>query len=106
MYGAATAVDWAYATKLGVTFYNLGVVIENRDEATDGDHRKAIEAFRKAIDLKSDYGIAHRDLGFALLRVGDLPGARKELQKYADLEPRAKDAADIKATIKSLDTGK
>lgn len=88
------------------TFYNLGVVIENRDDVTETDHRKSIEAFRKAIDLKSDYGIAHRDLGFALLRVGDLPGARKELQKYADLEPRAKDAADIKATIKSLDTGK
>jgi Flp pilus assembly protein TadD len=84
------------------TFYNLGVVIENRDDATEGDHRKAIEAFRKAIDLKPDYAIAHRDLGFVLLRTGDLIGARKELQKYVDLDPRARDAADIKATVKSL----
>ena len=84
------------------TFYNLGVVIENRDDATEADHRKAVEAFRKAIDLKPNYALAHRDLGFALLRLGDLAGARKEFQKYVDLEPRAKDAADIKATIKSL----
>ncbi len=88
------------------TFYNLGVVIENRDDATEGDHRKAIEAFRKAIELKPAYALAHRDLGFALMRNGDLMGARKELQKYVDLDPRAKDAADIKATVKSLDSTK
>jgi Flp pilus assembly protein TadD len=88
------------------TFYNLGVVIENRDDATEGDHRKAIEAFRKAIDLKPSYALAHRDLGFALMRNGDLMGARKELQKYLDLSPNAKDAADIKATVKSLDSTK
>lgn len=88
------------------TFYNLGVVIENRDDATEGDHRKAIEAFRKAIELKPEYALAHRDLGFAMLRTGDLMGARKELQKYVDLDPRAKDAAEIKATVKSLSTTK
>ncbi len=88
------------------TFYNLGVVIENRDDATEGDHRKAIEAFRKAIDLKPNYAIAYRDLGFALLRTGDLMGASKALEKYVDLDPRAKDAADIKATVKSLSSAK
>jgi Flp pilus assembly protein TadD len=88
------------------TFYNLGVVIENRDDATESDHRKAIEAFRKAIDLKPSYALAHRDLGFAMMRTGDLMGARKELQKYVDLSPNAKDAADIKATVKSLDSTK
>jgi Flp pilus assembly protein TadD len=88
------------------TFYNLGVVIENRDDATEGDHRKAVEAFRKAIDLKPNYALAHRDLGFALMRSGDLMGARKELQKYVDLSPTAKDAAEIKATVKSLDSTK
>jgi Flp pilus assembly protein TadD len=97
------ALDPANAPR---TFYNLGVVIENRDDATEGDHRKAVEAFRKAIELKPDYAIAHRDLGFALLRTGDLIGASKEFQKYVDLEPRAKDAADIKATIKSLSSSK
>ncbi len=88
------------------TFYNLGVVIENRDDLTDADHRKAIEAFRKSIDLRPDYALAHRDLGLALLRKGDLPEARKELQKYVDLNPQARDAADIKDTIKSLASSK
>lgn len=97
------ALDPANAPR---TFYNLGVVIENRDEASESDHRKAIEAFRKAIELKPDYAIAHRDLGLALLRTGDLKEAGKELQKYVDLEPRAKDAADVKATIKSLASSK
>jgi len=88
------------------TFYNLGVVIENRDDATEADHRKAVEAFREAIKLKPDYALAHRDLGFVLLRTGDLVNARKELQQYVDLDPRARDAADIKATIKSLSASK
>ncbi len=88
------------------TFYNLGVVIENRDDLTDADHRKAIEAFRKSIDLRPDYALAHRDLGLALLRKGDLPEARKELQKYVDLNPQARDAPDIKDTIKSLASAK
>ena len=82
------------------------MVIENRDDTTESDHRKAIEAFRKAIELKPDYAIAHRDLGLALLRTGDLKAASKELQKYVDLDPRAKDAAEIKATIKSLSSSK
>jgi Flp pilus assembly protein TadD len=84
------------------TFYNLGVVIENRDDASEADHRKAAEAFRKAIALKPKYALAHRDLAYTMLRLGDLAGARKEFQQYIDLEPHAKDAGDINATIKSL----
>ena len=41
-----------------------------------------------------------------LLRTGDLMGASKALEKYVDLDPRAKDAADIKATVKSLSSAK
>ncbi|HEX4825202.1 MAG TPA: tetratricopeptide repeat protein [Candidatus Polarisedimenticolaceae bacterium] len=88
------------------TFYNLGVVIENRDDATEADHRKAIEAFREAIKANPKYALAHRDLGFALLRTGDMANARKELQAYVDLDPQARDAADIKATVKSLASAK
>jgi tetratricopeptide (TPR) repeat protein len=88
------------------TFYNQGVLIENKDDATEADHRKAIEAFRQAIARKSDYAIAHRELGLALVRVGDMAGARKELQKYVDLAPQAKDAADMKSMIKSLESAK
>ena len=89
-----------------VTFYNLGVSIENNDNATEADHRKAMDAFRESIKRKPDYAIAHRDLGFSLIRTGDLAGGRKELQKYVDLDPRAKDAAEIKSTVKSLESAK
>jgi tetratricopeptide (TPR) repeat protein len=87
------------------TFYNLGVVIENRDDITEADNRKAIEAFRKAIALKPDYAVAHRDLAFALLHSGTKPEqieATKELKRYIELDPSARDAGDIKATIQSL----
>jgi Flp pilus assembly protein TadD len=88
------------------TFYNLGVVILNREDTSDADIRKAAEAFRKSIELKDGYALAHRDLGFAMLRMGNLVDARKELQRYVDLDPRARDAAEIKDTIKSLAPGK
>jgi Flp pilus assembly protein TadD len=88
------------------TFYNLGVVILNREDTSDADNRKAAEAFRKSMELKPDYALAHRDLGFTLLRMGNLPEARKELQRYVDLDPRARDAAEIKDTIKSLGSSK
>ena len=84
------------------TFYNLGVVIENRDELTEADHRRAVEAFRKSIELKPEYALAHRDLGYAYLRLGNASEARKALQKYVSLDPRARDAAEVNDTIKSL----
>ena len=40
------------------------------------------------------------------MRTGDLMGARKELQQYVDLAPDAKDAGEIKATVKSLQSAK
>lgn len=83
-------------------FFNLGALIENRPEITDADNRKSIEAFRKAIEIKPDYAKAHRHLGFALLRTGDLPAARKALQEYLDLAPNASDAPEIRATVKEL----
>lgn len=83
-------------------FFNLGALIENRPELTDADNRKSIEAFRKAAEIKPDYAKAHRHLGFALLRTGDLAGARKSLQEYLDLAPNAPDAAEIRATVKEL----
>lgn len=88
------------------TFYNLGVVILNREETSEADNRKAAEAFRKSIELKDNYALAHRDLGFALLRLGNLTDARKELQRYVDLDPRARDVAEIKDTIQSLGPSK
>lgn len=84
------------------TYFNLGAVIENRDNLSEADNRKAADAFRKAIEIKPDYALAYRHLGYTLLRSGDLPGAKKAFQKYLELEPKAADAGEIRATVKSL----
>ncbi len=84
------------------TFYNIGVVIANKPDLGEAENRKAMEAFRKAVELKSDYAAAHRELAFALLRANDRAGALTELEQYLKLDPSAADAADVRATIKSL----
>jgi tetratricopeptide (TPR) repeat protein len=92
-------IDPANAYK---TFFNIGAVIENRANLSADDNRKVVEAFRKSIEIKPDYAVAHRHLAYALLRTGDMAGAKAELEKYLELAPDAKDAAEIRETVKSL----
>ena len=84
------------------TFYNIGVVLANKPDISEGDNRKITEAFRKAVELKPDYAAAHRELAFALLRSGDSEGARKGLERYLELDPKAADAAEIQSLVKGL----
>lgn len=84
------------------TYFNLGALIENRDNLTESDNRRAADAFRKAIEIKPDYAVAHRHLGYTLLRMGDLAGAKKAFARYLELDSKAADAAEIRATVKSL----
>lgn len=98
-YKKVTELDPEHAYR---TYFNLGAVIENRDNLSEAEHRKAADAFRKAIEIKPDYALAHRQLGYTLLRAGDLSGAKKAFQKYLELDPKADDAAEIRSTVKSL----
>lgn len=84
------------------TFFNIGALIENHEDITEADNRKAIEAFRKAIEIKPDYAVAHKHLAYALLRQGDMNGAKRSFERYLELAPRAPDAAEIRGVIKSL----
>jgi tetratricopeptide (TPR) repeat protein len=84
------------------TFFNIGVLIENKSNPTPAEERRALEAFRKAAEIKPDYALAHRHLAYALLRSGDLAGARKEFEKFLELEPGAKDAGDIRNLVSAL----
>lgn len=84
------------------TFFNIGVLIEGRPRLTDADNRKAVEAFRKAIEIEPGYAPAHRHLAYALLRAGDLEGAKGEFSTYLRLAPDAADAAEIRAMLDSL----
>ena len=51
------------------------------------DLDRAIEAFRKALELDPNYGLAHLYLGYIYLNRGDCPKAVEHLQKYAALSP-------------------
>ncbi len=84
------------------TFFNIGVVIGNKSVLSDADNRKAVEAFKKAVEIKPDYTAAHRELAFALLRSNDREGARTEIEKYLELSPNAPDAAELRGIAKSL----
>ncbi len=84
------------------TFYNLGVVIMNRTDRTEADTRRAIDAFRKAVEIKPDYGQAYQQLAYALLGMGDRPGALEALEAYVRVDPRSADAARMKGMIDTL----
>jgi len=98
-YRKVSELDPANAHK---TFYNIGVLIEKKPDLTDDDTRQAIEAYRKSIEVRSDYAPAHRSLGYALIRLGEMAEAKKELARYVELEPKAKDAAEVKSILAGL----
>lgn len=83
-------------------FFNLGALRINADPRTDSDVRQAVAAFRKAIEIKPDYANAHKQLGFALLSLGDQAGARQELQNYVRLAKDASDVAQMRKIIQTL----
>ncbi len=98
-YRKVTEIDPANAAQV---FYNIGAVIRNKTSATPADTRKAVEAFRRAVELKPDYGAAHKELGYALLSLGELADARAALEKYLAIEPKAPDAGELRALLAGL----
>jgi tetratricopeptide (TPR) repeat protein len=84
------------------TYYNLAVLILNRDNPTEEDTRRAIEALRKAVEIKPDYAQAWKQLAFALIGAGQRPGAAEALEKYLKYKPNAPDAGQMQRLIASL----
>lgn len=89
-------------TNASQTFYNIGVLILNRPNPTPADTRKAIDAFRKAVEINPKYGAAQKQLAFALLNVGDMGEARRALERYLELQPNATDAKELRDLAKTL----
>ena len=83
-------------------FFNIGALIINKSNRSDSETRKAINAFRKAVEINPDYAQAHKQLAFALLGVGDRAGARGSLEQYVKLAPNAPDAAQMQGIIRTL----
>jgi tetratricopeptide (TPR) repeat protein len=84
------------------TFYNLGVLITNRDPRSEEDTRRALEAFQKAVEIKPDYAAAHKQIGLLLIETGDRPAAASALERYLEHDPRAKDKAQMQALIAAM----
>lgn len=83
-------------------FFNIGALTINKPNRSEAETRKAISAFRKAIELKPDYLQAHKQLAFALLGIGDRAGARQSLERYVELAPDAPDAQQMRSMIATL----
>jgi Flp pilus assembly protein TadD len=98
-YQRVTELDPANAHQI---FFNLGALIMNRASRSDADTRRAVELFRKAVEIKPNYAQAHQQLAFALLGVGDRTGAKQSLEQYVKHAPGAPDAARMQALIQSL----
>jgi tetratricopeptide (TPR) repeat protein len=64
------------------TYYNLGIAYGN-----SGNPEKAMESFRKAIQLKPDYAEAYNGLGSAYGKSGDLEKAIELYKKAISLKP-------------------
>ncbi len=62
--------------------YNLGIVLSER-----GDTDQAIEHYREAISLRSDYTEAHYNLGRLLAEQGHFDDAIAQYQKTIELDP-------------------
>jgi tetratricopeptide (TPR) repeat protein len=83
-------------------FFNIGALTINKPNRSEAETRKAINAFRKAIEIKPDYLQAHQQLAYALLGVGDRSGARVALERYVELAPDAPDAQQMRSMIATL----
>jgi tetratricopeptide (TPR) repeat protein len=70
-------------TNLGACLCELG-----------GDLDEAIGQYRLAIELDSEYPLAHHDLGVALYQRGRIEEAQAQFQKALDLDPEYADACN------------
>jgi len=81
----------------GQSFYNLGTLAFNRD-----DREKAKFYYERVLEKNPKYAMAHYQLGYTLLGLGDIPGAVKHFEEFVKLKPRDEKAAEAKATIDAL----
>ncbi len=69
---------------------------------TSADVDKAIAHLEAAIAADAQFAPPHRELGLAFYRKGDRVKAVAELERYLALDPKAEDAAQVKATIAEI----
>ncbi len=78
--------------------YTLGEVARQR--GGEGDPQRAIEHYRKAIALDATYPDPNRSLGLVHFKRGEKRLARRFLETYLRLAPKAADRAYVQETIR------
>ena len=76
-------------------WFNIGANYSNR-----GDEGKAELAYRKSVEADPNFPEGHRELGFTLLRNGDMTAAIRHLETYLRLRPDAADKADVEGMLR------
>ncbi len=84
------------------TFFNIGALIENRENLTEQDTKRALEAYGKAVEIKPDYAQAWYRLALLRVRSGDRKGARAAFERFLALEPDGPESAGVRAMLESL----
>jgi len=81
----------------GQALYNLGTLAFNRD-----DREKAKFYYERVLEKNPKHAMAHYQLAYTMLGLGDIQGALKHLEEFVRLKPRDAKAAETKATIEAL----
>jgi predicted Zn-dependent protease len=84
-------------------YYYLGEVFSNRNEKDDKE--KAIENYKKSIDLNKDFPPPHRDLGLIYYKNKLSDEAKREFKQYLALVPNAEDKKYITIYLDELGKG-
>lgn len=71
-----------------------------RQKAADGDAEKAMAAYRKAISLDASYADPHKGLGLIHFKRGEKRLAKKSLEAYLALAPKAHDRPYVEEYIR------
>ena len=98
-YNHVVAIDPDNAYK---TYYNIGVLILNKDNPGIDDTKRAIDALQRAVEINADYGPAWHQLGVALLGTGDREGAVAAFESYLRVSPDSAQAGQIKDLVNAL----
>lgn len=85
---------------LGVLHFYQGELFRLR--AGEGDEKKAIGSYQKALEFHDAPAETHRAMGFLFVRAGDKAQARNSLERYLTIRPDADDRDMIKAHLQEM----
>jgi predicted Zn finger-like uncharacterized protein len=88
---AANPRDLTVATRLGWAYIE------------EGRNSDAVKGFRSALSINSSKAEPHYGLGLAYQGLGRADAARDEYRTYLRIQPDGRDAAEVRAMLRSLD---